>query len=780
MKKYILVLLLICSLVGFSQSKKNYNIGILLDNRTEEVNPLLKTMQDQIIAVVGEDATISFSESNILVNNYNLKKAEEDYNKLINNETDIILAFGIVNNEIVSKQTVYKKPTILFGAVNRDFSTIDFTKATSGINNFTYLVESESYQEDFIKFKELTNYKKLGIIIENHIIDLLPIRETFDKEFEAIDAEYKLIPFETVSDITSNLDDVDAVYLASGFFLKDNEVNILAKAFINKQLPSFTNNSIKQVKLGIMATNQPQDNFDQFIRRVSLSVEGYINGELLSDMPVFIDYSSRLTMNFNTAELVGVPIKYSLINDTDFVGDFKNAISEKQYNLVEVINTVLNQNLSLQSVQKDVVLSEQDVKLAKSNYLPSVTASANGTYTDPNLAEVSSGQNPEFQTTGNITLQQTVFSESANANISIQKSLQKAQQESFNVEQLNTIFNASNAYFNVLILKANLQIQARNLDLTKRNLQIAEQNFKAGESGKSDLLRFRSQMAQNTQSLVEAINQFEQSLVVINQLLNNPINTEIDIEDVQLTDELLKHYNYDNFIDLLDNPILREPFIEFLIQESKANAPELKALGYNLEVTNRNIKLNGSGRFLPTVALQGQYNRTFDRSGVGSTAPAGSSFLDSNYNIGLNVSIPILNSNQTNINRQTALIQKDQLNINKENTELSIAVNIRNIVLDVINQISNIELSKVSEDTANEALELTQASYSNGAVNIVQLIDAQNNYLNAQIASVNAVYNYMINALQLERYLGYYFLLNSEADNEKFNKRFMEFLNNRN
>ncbi len=780
MKKYILVLLLICSLVGFSQSKKNYSIGILLDNRTEEVNPLLKTMQDQIIAVVGEDATISFSESNILVNNYNLKKAEEDYNKLINNETDIILAFGIVNNEIVSKQTVYKKPTILFGAVNRDFSTIDFTKATSGINNFTYLVESESYQEDFIKFKELTNYKKLGIIIENHIIDLLPIRETFDKEFEAIDAEYKLIPFETVSDITSNLDDVDAVYLASGFFLKDNEVNILAKAFINKQLPSFTNNSIKQVKLGIMATNQPQDNFDQFIRRVSLSVEGYINGELLSDMPVFIDYSSRLTMNFNTAELVGVPIKYSLINDTDFVGDFKNAISEKQYSLVEVINTVLNQNLSLQSVQKDVVLSEQDVKLAKSNYLPSVTLATTGTYTDPNLAEISSGEYPEFQAAGNITLQQTVFSESANANIAIKKSLQKAQQESFNIEQLNTIFNASNAYFNVLILKANLQIQARNLDLTKRNLQIAEQNFKAGESGKSDLLRFRSQMAQNTQSLVEAINQFEQSLIAINQLLNNPINTEIDIEDVQLTDELLTHYNYDNFIDVLDDPILREPFIEFLIKESTTNAPELKALGYNLEATNRSIKLNGSGRFLPTVALQGQYNRVFDRSGVGSIAPAGSSFLDSNYNFGLNVSIPILNSNQTNINRQTALIQKDQLNINKENTELNIAVNIRNIVLDVINQISNIELSKVSEDTANEALELTQASYSNGAVNIVQLIDAQNNYLNAQITSVNAVYNYMINALQLERYLGYYFLLNSEADNEKFNERFIEFLNNRN
>nr|WP_321232206.1 TolC family protein [uncultured Psychroserpens sp.] len=780
MKKTILVLALTFVTFAFSQKKDTYAIGILLDNRTEEIEPLLQTIQNQIIAVVGEDADIIFSENNILVNNYDLETARLQYNMLVSNDTDIILAFGVVNNEIVSKQSVYEKPTILFGAVNRDFSTIDFTKTTSGIDNFTYLIESESYNDDFIKFKELTNFKTLGILVENHMVDLLPLKDTFDKEFEALDATYKLIPFETVSDIMSNLNDVDAVYLASGFFLKESEVELLAQTFIKDKLPSFTSNGIKQVEQGIMATNQSEDNLDQFIRRIALSVEGYVTGTALSDMPVFIDFSERLTINFNTAELVEVPIKYSLINDTDFVGEFKNVLSEKQYNLVDVINSVLDQNLSLQSIQKDVELSGQDVKLAKSNYLPSLTAAANGTYTDPNLAEISSGQNPEFQTAGNITLQQTVFSEAANANIAIQKSLQKAQQENLNAEQLNLVFDATNAYFNTLIVKANMQIQMSNLELTRRNLQIAEQNYEAGEAGKSDLLRFRSQMAQNTQGMVEAVNQFEQSLVNLNQLLNNPVNTEIDIADVDLDQAFLQHYNYDNFIDLLDNPRLREPFIEFLIQESKNNAPELKALDYNLDATDRNIKLNSHGRFLPTFALQGQYNRIFGRNGVGSTAPPGTSFLDDNYNIALNVSIPILNSNQTNINRQTAIIQKDQLTINKENTELALSANIRNAVLNVINQISNIELSKVSEETAKEALDLTQVSYSNGAVNIVQLIDAQNNYISARLSKITAVYNYLINALQMERFLGYYFLLNTDAKNNEFNQRFLEYLNTRN
>ena len=354
-----------------------------------------------------------------------LKKAEQNYRALLNNNTDIILAFGVVNNMVVGKQSEYPKPTILFGAVNQDLNLIDLSRKTSGIHNFTYLIESESYKYDLIKFKELTGFKNVGIVIEEQVVDILPIDKTFTKSLEGLDATYKIIPFNTVSDITSNLDGVDAVYMAGGFFLNNSDVNTLANTFINRKIPSFTINGIERVKGGIMATNQSEENFDRFMRRIALSVEGYINGTPLSEMPVFIDYNPRLTVNFNTAEAVNVPIRYSLIATTDFVGESKNAIASKNYNLLKVVDEVLNKNLSLQSNKKDVDLSVQDVKTAKSNYLPSVTASGTGTYIDPDLAEISNGQNPEFSTSGNITLNQTVFSEAANANISIQKSLQK-------------------------------------------------------------------------------------------------------------------------------------------------------------------------------------------------------------------------------------------------------------------------------------------------------------------------------------------------------------------
>ena len=198
------------------------------------------------------------------------------------------------------------------------------------------------------------------------------------------------------------------------------------------------------------------------------------------------------------------------------------------------MTTVVGENLNLQASQKEIALSEQDVRTSKSNYYPSVTASASGTYVDPNVAQLSLGQAPEFSTKGTVTLDQTLFSEAANANISIQKELLKAQQERYNSDQLDAIFEVSNVYFNALILKANLQIQNQNLNLTKKNLQIAKQNYEAGQSGKADVLRFRSEAAQNTQSLVEAANLLEQTFFSLNQLLNNPIDFKIEIRTILL------------------------------------------------------------------------------------------------------------------------------------------------------------------------------------------------------------------------------------------------------
>lgn len=782
-KKYIAtILLFLISLVTYAQ--KTYNVGVLTDEYNAETEGLLNQLKDEIRAVVGEDAVMTFSKNNTLNNSFDFEKAKTNYNTLINNETDIILAFGSINNIVISQKEKHLKPTIVFGPLNSEIKQIDTTQQGSGIKNLTYLIIPQSFQDDLTSLKALYDFKSLGVIVEKPILDNLPLKEIFDREVGKLGASYRFISFDNVDDITNNLQDIDAVYLASGFFLDDTEIKTLATKFVELGLPSFTVTSRRDVQNGLMATNQVETNITQFFRRIALTIEAYVTGTPLEELPMYIESDESLTININTTTKLNIPFKYSMISKTDFVGELRNANAEKVYNLLDVFNETLDKNLSLQSNKKNIELNQQDVKIAKSNYLPNVSNNTSLNYVDPNAASI---LNPEYSVTGALVAEQVIFSQPANANITIQENVLKAQQESFNSAELDAILNASNLYFSILASKVNLQIQIQNLQLTKENLRIASQNFESGQTGKVDVLRFESQLAQNTQAFVEAINQLTQDFIALNQTLNNPTELEIDIDDAQLGKGVFERYNYQELAEILDNSAQIDPFIAFLIEEAKANSPDLKSLAYNIKATERSVQLYGKDRFLPTVALQARVNYTLLQEGKGSTIDPNLGDVLAiqrppfgNYNVGLNVSIPIVSQNRNNIQKQTAMIQKDQLDIEQKNLELAIATNVSQAVLSLINQISNIELSRVSEQYALESLELAQSSYSNGAVNIIQLIDAQNNYFQAQLARATAEYSYILTALQIERLISYNFLLHTPEENQEFRERFGEFLKNYN
>ncbi len=779
-KQFILLLILLGTTISFAQKSKSVTIGILADEASAENTPLLEKLQNEIQAVVGQDATVAFKEP--IHNGFDLERAKANYLELEASDVDIILAFGVINNIALYQQKTYAKPVVVLGSVNSDFIPLPEGQKTTGVNNITYIIAPLSYSKDLDAFNSIYEYKKVGILVDDYLPDALPIKEFFDNYFADKDASYTLISLPEDGDISNLIEDIDAVYLAGGFALSQAALRTLISTINKNQLPSFSANRKQDVEKGILATNQPESNIDQFFRRIALDVESIINGTNPSELPMLLEYKNRLSLNFNTAKEIKFPLRYSMLGTVDIVGGENNFIAENAYSLLDIMNGVIGRNLGLEVERRNIDLSSQDVKTAKSNFLPDVSATATGVYLDPRVAEISGGTNPEFSTSGSVGLQQLIYSESAAAGITIQENIQKAQQETYNAAELDAVLNGSVAYFNALILKTNAQIQAQNLEVTKRNLEISQQNFQAGASGKSDVLRFRSQMAQNMQTLIEAGNQLSQAFYTVNQLMNNPIDMEIDVAEAVIGEGLFSNnYNYQEFYDILDDPKLRPNLVDFLIQEAKTNAPELKNIGYNLAATQRSYRLNAAGRFVPTVALQGQYNLALSQSGAGSVPTAGIPIApDGNYNLGLNLSLPIFGQNQRNINKQTAKIQEDQLNIQKSNIDLNIETNINALVLDITNEIANIQISKVAEEAAKESLDLTQTSYSEGAVPLIQLIDAQTNYFQSQLASATANYNYLLASMQLERAIGYFFLLNSEDNNQAFLQRAREFILNRN
>jgi len=776
-----LLLIVILALYGlstvFGQEKKHVQIGILAEGINTEAKKVLEMLKTEVFAVVGEDAIIEFPNELGLDNKGDLNLAKSQYQQLINSEADIILVFGITSFEALKGRAKYEKPTLIFGDAPVEFYDFDVNQTTSGIKNLSYIITTIDYREDLDRFYSIYEYKNLGIAVEKNLHDLLPFDAFVEGEFKDKPSKYRIIPFETIQDITSNIDGLDALYLSGGFLFNDEEIKSLADTLLNRKVASFTATQSNDVALGLMASNQSSKNDELIFRRIALDIESVVNGEDPANLPMYLENDKQLTVNINTAKDLGLSLRYSLMAQTTIVGDIGKVTTDVVYDLPSIISETLERNLDLQVSGKDVELTEQEVKSARSNYLPDLTAGLASIYTDPELAEVSNGSNPEFQTYTTAELEQVIYDPDASMNVRIQKDLNEAQKQLYTVDQLDATFNSANAYFNILLAKATLIINEQNLQLTKSNLKIAVENYEAGQSGKPDVLRFRSELAQNTQSLIESANSVEQSYYDLNQVLNQPIDRKIDVVDADLNEGIFERYNYDAIGEILDNPVLLNSFKKFLVEEAIENAPELKATDYNLSATERSLKRASVGRFIPTAALSGRYQYFIDRSGEGAVSLfPGIVIPESNYFVGLNMSLPVFQRNIQNINKQTAIIQKEQLNLSQDNIRLAIERNVNVSILSVINQLSNLEVSKVAASTAFESLELTQESYARGAVNIIQLIDAQTNYLEARIANATAVYSYMISVLQLERTISYFFLTHSEEENEAFTLRFSNYL----
>ena len=147
--------------------------------------------------------------------------------------------------------------------------------------------------------------------------------------------------------------------MAGTFFLTDDTIKSLANIFKQKGIPSLTNTGKKDVENGIMVSTKSDDDYEQFIRRIALTIESYINGEKLEDLPIFMTFSPKTIINFNTANEVKIPLKLSLIEQSEFTGSFTNVSHDEKFNLISFLDKIVSDNLSLASEQKTIDLADQ-------------------------------------------------------------------------------------------------------------------------------------------------------------------------------------------------------------------------------------------------------------------------------------------------------------------------------------------------------------------------------------------------------------------------------------
>jgi hypothetical protein len=84
---------------------------------------------------------------------------------------------------------------------------------------------------------------------------------------------------------------------------------------------------------------------------------------------------------------------------------------------------------------------------------------------------------------------------------------------------------------------------------------------------------------------------------------------------------------------------------------------------------------------------------------------------------------------------------------------------------------ANIDLTSDAAEAASRNLELVTDLYLRGAADIIQLVDAQNQALGAALAAANALYDFLIDALRVQRAAGAFSLEGTQEERDDFVER---------
>ena len=88
-------------------------------------------------------------------------------------------------------------------------------------------------------------------------------------------------------------------------------------------------------------------------------------------------------------------------------------------------------------------------------------------------------------------------------------------------------------------------------------------------------------------------------------------------------------------------------------------------------------------------------------------------------------------------------------------------------------------MSKKAADAARKNLDIIADAYAGGAISIIELLDAQNAALVTDQVASNAVFDFLIDIMDIERAVGRFDFLISDQEQEAWIERFEAYYNER-
>ena len=453
---------------------------------------------------------------------------------------------------------------------------------------------------------------------------------------------------------------------------------------------------------------------------------------------------------------------------------------QKKWTLKECVAHALENNISVKQSLLDLELTDIENLQAIGNFLPSLNLSA-GVSENTGLGFNPLTNNAETTTflsaNGGVNVGYTLFNGLRNFKEVQRAKLSKlaAQFRLTKMEDDISLFVANN-YLQVILNKANLQVLSSQNTITKDQLKRTQELVDAGVLPEGDILEIRANDASERQSIVNAENAVQVSLISLAQLLLIKDYQNFDIEEAGY--------------DIVDEGVANKGVYE-IIKTAKENRAEIKIAEKNVELAEKDVEIAKSS-YLPTLSAFFGYNTRFTNSTsfvqdvdqdnpfivreIGVVEATGQSvvgefpntitrkvgadsFFDQLYqndgiSYGLSLSIPILNgfSVKGNVKRNQINLERTQNQL--EQAKLDLESTVYQAYVDANGALKSYEAAESVVESQELAYNYAKERYDVGLTNAFEFSQSKVKYDNSRIELNRAKYDYIFKLKVLELYFG--------------------------
>jgi outer membrane protein len=321
--------------------------------------------------------------------------------------------------------------------------------------------------------------------------------------------------------------------------------------------------------------------------------------------------------------------------------------------------------------------------------------------------------------------------------------------------------NVATYYLQILAAHQQINIALLQISQTNSNLNATRKKVDAGALPELNALNFESQLAADSNSLVAAQTNYDQSLLAMKGFLNldAALLFEVEIPDIETIPlERLTELQPENVYKLaIDN----QPSIKanrLRINSSEKNVLASKASMYptisgsyylGTNYTNKAQEITAT-TFKPTVI--GNVNVAGNNYDVYTQYPdytiANTKYfkqLDNNFgqSLGINISVPIFNNGTNRINYEQSKLSLQNFKVTEEQIVQKLKLDIYTAYSNALNALQKFNASKKQVEVTQKTYDLAVKRYDVGLLATFDLITSQNNLTKSKVQLLADEYDYV-------------------------------------